>query len=476
MSQLNRMASLAYLDLQSCHLSPTSGRELAETLKNENKIVMLSLADNELGDEGVNAILGVLLTNETLTELNISSNHFKSSIIDQFIASNQVIFSLDISKNSIGDDGALAIAAALPQNASLARLSVASCRISDSGAAAIAEAVAHNTGLTNLKLNDNFLTRECGYLLLEFIRLNERIRTVDISATQIDNFVLKAMKEICQRNIQLQKEIGLQPLKRDVIQLSIQRTKMPEAISRLRALEDLRARLELDVVDLDHAYEDEERSATENHVLMQKSVQGTLDQIADERRTMEKIAADREACIKDYDDRYAEVLANTEKEKIMTKKHEDDIVIVENFLVENNEAMERERAELLDQIRQIRELLEQTREIVDDPEVLREYEPPELPAFMGQASHPFFLNDEILDLKDEEEGKKGKKRRRSSSPKSPKKKGAKSKTVSPRLPPPDPEEIGEEQAEMGEEQAAPAPAAKSPKTRPKSAAAKSRRK
>jgi hypothetical protein len=473
------MTNLMYLDLRSCRLSPAAGHELAETLKSDNKIIVLNLADNELGEDGINDILRVLLKNETLTELDISANHFKSCIAGTFIAENQVICSLNVSKNSIGDEGAISIGEALPHNTSLTRLSVASCRISDAGAIAIARSITKNTSLKNLGLNDNFLTRECGYELVDAIRANEIIRKVNLSATQIDNFVLKAMRDICERNIQIQKEIGLQPLKREVIQLSIQRTKMPEAISRLAALEKHRAELEHEVVDLIETIDSTQQSADANILQLHKAVQATIDQITEEKQSIEKLTGDREKSVKEYDDRYQEIIGNTEKEKVAMAKYTEDLSAVEQLIEENTAATNQATAELEEQLSQIREMIQQTREIANDPEALRVYEKPELPAFMEPPKNSFFLNDEILDLKDKEDSKKkkkGKKRKRSPSPKTARKKGAKSKSApaaeaaaaaEAALPPQTDEEIP-----PPAEQTAPAPAAKPAKKRAKSAMVK----
>jgi Ran GTPase-activating protein (RanGAP) involved in mRNA processing and transport len=476
LGQLGRMTNLMYLDLHSCNLSEAAGKALAETLRYENKIIVLNLADNDLREAGVNEILTAVMTGEILTELDISSNHFCSSIVGEFIATNQVIYSLNVSKNSIGDVGALAVAEALPTNTSLARLSLSSCRISDVGAAKIAESVARNRSLVSLRLNDNFLTRDCGYVLIDHIRANERIRKVDLSATQIDNFVLKAMEDLCGRNVQIQKEIGLQPMKKDLIQLSIQRTKMPEAISRLCALETKRGELEQAIVDVEEATEATFTATEADAVQLRKAIQATQEQIQEERDWIEKLAVDREKSIADYDERYGEITGNTEKEKVMIEKATEDIAAVEKIIEQNAAETEKERAEIQGQIDQIRELLEQILEIGREPALLRDFEAPELLPFMDLPKSAFFVDEEILDQKEQEDAKRKKKKgkKRKASPKSGGKKGAKSKLEE--GPPPEggenvPEEAAqtmEEGTEQAPDEAAPAPASKKGKKRPKS--------
>jgi hypothetical protein len=425
-----------------------------------NKISVLLLADNSLGDEGVIELLNVLMDKETLVELDVSLNHFEEAtaeVIGQFIGTNKVIYRLNISKNIIGDNGAQLISSRLEQNGSLASLDLSSCRIADPGAIGIARALRRNTALTTLRISDNFLTRECGYVMVENIRHNEHIQKIDVSATQIDHFVIQALVALCKRNRQIEKEIGLQPLKKEVIQLSIQRTKMPEAESRLAVLEEHRNELEEEVGSLDEDLDNTQNTATANILQSRKQIQTAEEGIVEEQEQIVKIEADNEKMVQEFEERYQEIVGTQEKERQLIKRYDEQALEIDALIQHNVDATTAEAGELQSQIDQIRELLSRTTEVSFDPEALRIYEKPELPEFMLVPKSNLFLNDDIMDLR-EQEKKKRKKKGRKKSPKGKKKKS------SPSLPQLEPTAEGVESTPPPPEPvlAAPAPASQSP--------------
>jgi hypothetical protein len=427
LGQLNHMAKLCYLDLRNCQLSPKAGKALAETMRQRNQIAFLNLADNGLGDAGVTDVLRVLMNMETLTELDLSCNHFGAATADvvaDFISTNRVIYSLNISKNNIGDAGAISIARSLEKNDSLTRFDMSSCRVSDPGAVAVAVALRSNWALTCLKLGDNFLTRGSGYAMIEHLRGNEQLRKVDLSATQIDHFVIEAIASLCRRNIQLQKEINLQPMKKEIVQLSIQRTKMPEAETRLAGLQEQRTGLEMEVADLDEGLESTQSNADSNIFHLRKQIQATRESIADEQASMINLEQEHERLMSDYEERYTEIMGSCEKEKLLAKKGEDDLAEMERQIDDDTEQTAAKQDEMRSQIQQIRQLIEQTKGTSLDRDALKDYDKPELPDFMQPPRDTFFVVDELDHMRNQEAKPKKKKKGKKKRGKSPKRKGS----------------------------------------------------
>lgn len=421
LGQMGNMENLMYLDIHSCQLSENAGIALAESLLQPNKIIILNIADNELGDVGSAAILEAVSQNQHLMELDISGNHMSgasSDVIGRFIRLNDVMHTVNMSRNPLGDSGAFAIAESLRQNDSLCQLHIASCKISDEGAVAVAQAMEHNACLRILRMKDNFLTRECGYKIVEFVKGNECVVCIDISSSQVNHFVIKALKELCQRNMQIQKEIDLQPLKKQLVQLSIQRTKMPEAESRLRQLATDRGNVEQEVEQTEYDRDETCTEAESNVKQLQKQIQVTREMIVEEEKAIEKIAIDKEKMEKDYTDRHGDIMADTEKEKVLLQSVEAESAKLEQSMVTDAEEAERVHAELTAQLEQLQALVDETREISEDEYRVRDYEKPELPPFMQMEPEKVFLNDELLDLKEQEDqmGKKKKKKGRKASP------------------------------------------------------------
>ena len=413
LGQLGLMTKLSYLDIHSCNLSGNAGIALAETLNTPSNLTILNISDNYLGDEGADALFSVLLINQTLTEVNLAANRITSQsaqIISQVIAENKVLCNLNISQNPIGDSGAYAIADSISCNDALTRLVIASCRITDDGAIEIMKSLANNKTLRTFDISDNFLTRESGYQIIDAIKVNETLFKIDVSATQIDHFVAKAINDLCRRNRQIEKETGLQPLKKQMIQLSIQRTKMPEAEMRLQKLNALREELEREVMDTQDELDSTESTSNANILVIRKTIQSTHEMIEEEHELIKKIATDREKLIDEYEKELAELAGNCEKEKAITEKLEVDASQAEKIMNDEQEAAQKQQDEIRRQIEQLNEIKAQIIELTKDPEKVRDFEPPQLEISLEPTRDKFFLNDEILDNIDEEKKKKKKKK------------------------------------------------------------------
>lgn len=428
LGQLNLMTNLSYLDIHSCNLSGKAGISLAETLKTPSNLTILDISDNYLGDEGSGAIFQVLLVNQTLTELNIACNkitEYSSEIIGNLISENKVICSLNLSQNPIGDVGAYSIADTISSNEAITKLVLSSCRMTDEGAVAITTSLAKNNTLKYLDLSDNFLTRESGYRIIDSIRPNETLFKLDVNATQIDHFVSKAIDELCIRNKQIQKETDLQPLKKQMVQLSIQRTKMPEAISRLAQLNNTREGLERDVFNTQEELDMTESTSNANILAIRKIIQSTKEMIEEEKQGMKKLEVEKVKMIEDYDKKLEEMNGNIENEKIASERMEKDAVESEQACVVEQEQAEKKIAEIQSQIDQLYEIRKQILEVMEDPEKLKVFEPPQLTISLEPTKENFFLNDEILEKADEE--KKDTKKKKKGKSKKTKKSGKTSK-------------------------------------------------
>lgn len=430
LSQLNNMKSLTYLDIHKCQLSEKAGIALAESLKTNESLIVLDISDNEIGDLGFMAISQALIENFTLCELNVGNNGITDQSADhisELISQNNVLCCLDISKNGIGDIGAHAIAQSISGNDSLTKLNLSSCRISDEFAVEIANALKENKGLRVLKICDNFLTRECGYSILEAIRTNEIIFSIDVSATQIDHFVAQAINQLCSRNKQIQREINLQPLKKELVQLSIQRTKMPEAESRLKSLKETRRQLESDVIDtqaeIANTYQNSEQKLTELNKLI--SIEKEMTQ--EEHKLAKKNEEEREIMKSQLEGQIQDIINSTAREEVLTEKILADTEKLKEEMQKEQEQQQAEEMDLQRKIDQIQKIIEETKEKIQDPEQIKNFVPPQID-FSQYTSDPIFLVDKIEELKEAEKSASSKKRKKSPKKSSRKKSPKKSKS------------------------------------------------
>ena len=120
----------------------------------------LNLVNNKIGDEGAAAIAKALRGNKVLTDLNLRLNNIGdkgAAALGKALEVNGVLTNLDLWNNNIGDEGATALASALRVNAVLKTLDLYANNIRVEGAAAIAQALRGNGVLKSIDLSWNNL-------------------------------------------------------------------------------------------------------------------------------------------------------------------------------------------------------------------------------------------------------------------------------------------------------------------------------
>eukprot|EP00900_Chrysochromulina_parva_P007052 jgi/Chrpa1/16348/Chrysochromulina_OHIO_Genome00021880-RA len=131
---------------------------IASDLKFMAVVTTLDLGYNSIGVEGAKAIAEALKVNAVLTELHLSNNNIGvdgAKAIAEALKVNAVVTTLDLENNNIGPEGAIAIAEALKVNAVVTTLGLNSNDIGPVGAIAITEALKVNAVLTKLYLKYN---------------------------------------------------------------------------------------------------------------------------------------------------------------------------------------------------------------------------------------------------------------------------------------------------------------------------------
>ncbi|MBX7101843.1 MAG: TIGR02996 domain-containing protein [Myxococcaceae bacterium] len=136
-------ARLERLELQAAHLGPWLGKTLARPAFHGLRV--LAAAGNELGREGLEALLPALRQVESL---DLRGNALTADDLGLLLAPGVLpkVRVLELGGNALGDDGARALAR-WPQAAQLTRLHLGDARVTNEGALALAEA----PGLSGLR-------------------------------------------------------------------------------------------------------------------------------------------------------------------------------------------------------------------------------------------------------------------------------------------------------------------------------------
>ena len=176
----NKICTLEHIELKHCHIGPLGAQHLAFALcVNTSSVKTLKLSSNPLGDEGALALAEMLggngavssrtvnmCTLEHLELSNCSIGPVGVQPLAQALCVNTSVKTLKLITNSLGDEGAKALAEMLggngaessgTVNTTLEHVDLSWCRIGTVGAQHLAQAFCVNTSVKILKLNCNAL-------------------------------------------------------------------------------------------------------------------------------------------------------------------------------------------------------------------------------------------------------------------------------------------------------------------------------
>ena len=169
-------------------LDEDGAKAIAYMLKETRTLKIIELNNTNMTSKEFNQLVKGLNLNYTLTEVNIEKNSITEiETIEQTLNNPTNIISIfNISRNSIGDTGAIKIAEILETNTTLKTLKLGGNKISVSGVKAIASALFINSTLSTLELNDNKLGNDGFKELVKALKLNTNLTEINLESTGCD--------------------------------------------------------------------------------------------------------------------------------------------------------------------------------------------------------------------------------------------------------------------------------------------------
>ena len=157
-SVLKANTCLKELDIRCCNIQSSDSVHLAKTLQENTttQLQTLDLEGNPIGSEGAVAFADMLVTNKSLTELNMSECRIQGEgavCLAKALEKNCTVMDFDIGSNPFGSEGAVAFASMLKKNQCLKTLLLNDDSVGVEGALELIESLKHNTTLEKLKLS-----------------------------------------------------------------------------------------------------------------------------------------------------------------------------------------------------------------------------------------------------------------------------------------------------------------------------------
>lgn len=107
---------------------------------------------------------------------------------------------VDVSRNYLGDNGALPLLAVVERNAAVRKLVLIENGLRNNAIKALCAMAAKHTGLTSIDVSDNYISEGAGVALLKLLEENPRITEVGIRNTKIDVELRVKIKDAMERN------------------------------------------------------------------------------------------------------------------------------------------------------------------------------------------------------------------------------------------------------------------------------------
>eukprot|EP00941_MAST-03F_sp_MAST-3F-sp1_P002214 g2214.t1 len=166
-------------------------------------LICLRIGGRELGDDGAKHLAGAIHGNTNLEQLDLTYNGIgddgtlalAAALLDGAVTGCMPLFRLSLRHNRfIGDEGAIALASVLESSRTLTDVDISMNRIADAGASAIANALESNKVITSIDLGGNWISDKGAVALAKSLISNKTLRRFQLDGNKISANGLESVK------------------------------------------------------------------------------------------------------------------------------------------------------------------------------------------------------------------------------------------------------------------------------------------
>ncbi|XP_076199638.1 leucine-rich repeat-containing protein 74A [Aptenodytes patagonicus] len=191
-------ATVTHLELEDNCILAEGAICIAEMLRENSSLQELNISNNHLDTAGAEAIASLLLDNMScLHTLQLSGNNFGEQTAPYFaeaLMGNYQVKELDLSHNEFYEKGGQLLGQMLASNSTLEILDLSWNHLRRQGTVALGTGLRSNSALKILNLSWNGVGNEGALALGEALKVNNVLVHLDISNNQINN---KGAKKLC---------------------------------------------------------------------------------------------------------------------------------------------------------------------------------------------------------------------------------------------------------------------------------------
>ena len=197
---VKRFDALGVRDILPTALSTGDVDEIKKLI---DMLTTLNLASNSIGDKGAIALARALAKNKTLTKIDLATNSIGEEgvvALARALAKNTTLTNIDLGNNSISGKSAVAMANALVKNKTLTDISLGWNELGDEGTVAMANALVKNNTLTTLNLPSNSIGDEGAIALAHALEKNATVTRIYLYDNSIGNEGAIALAHALEKN------------------------------------------------------------------------------------------------------------------------------------------------------------------------------------------------------------------------------------------------------------------------------------
>lgn len=218
-----------------------------------------------------------LETNESLISLDLSSNALTLDSFEDIcncLLKNKIRI-LKLKNNLLGDESMKYFANKILHKESTSDLiyfDFSSCKIYDQGLVYLISKIVDNEKIKKIKLKDNYFSHEIDNVVLDFIEKNVNLILFDLKKNRFSFQCLGRIQRVIDRNLKVLNDKEPNKLLVEVYRLKYENTKLNEMKDALKYLENDVEKIKLNRADLRQEYENVKKHCDEEFLETKKKI------------------------------------------------------------------------------------------------------------------------------------------------------------------------------------------------------------
>ncbi|CAG5119929.1 unnamed protein product, partial [Candidula unifasciata] len=199
---LLKTKSLRLLNLSSTNMDLQSIQNIVCATAANKCLTDLDLSFLDVGDECSECLRDMLRANSNLQKLRLRSNNLTWSgcyVIAEGLSRNLCLNVLDLSRNTVGDEGVQALAKFLPES-SVTEVSLENCGITSAGCDALADLLTHCKRLKHLDISTNILLDAGICKLAKALERTSSLQNLGLNMCGITNDGFSILLDVLEKN------------------------------------------------------------------------------------------------------------------------------------------------------------------------------------------------------------------------------------------------------------------------------------